>query len=63
MLLGLAACTAHEVPYEQEIATWRADKDRFMRESPDSPVLRPNARPFPQLPYFPINPEYRVPPR
>ena len=61
LLLGLAGCTAREIPYEQEIANWRADKDRFMRESPESPVLQPERAAFPQLPYFPINLEYRVP--
>lgn len=59
--ITVSACTPREVPYEDEIAAWRADKDRFMRESSDSPVL-PDARAtFPELPYFPINSEYRVP--
>jgi uncharacterized protein len=61
LVLGLAACTAREVPYADEIAAWRADKDRFMRESPDSPVAAADRATFPRLSYFPINPEYRVP--
>ncbi len=60
-LLGLAGCTAREIPYEEEIAIWRADKDRFMRESPESPVVQADRAAFPQLSYFPINPTYRVP--
>ena len=60
-LLALSACTAREIPYEDEIAAWRADKDRFMRESPESPVSAADRAAFPQLLYFPINPEYRVP--
>jgi uncharacterized protein len=60
-LVWLFACTAKEVPYDQEIATWHADKDRFMRESSESPVLPAERSAFPPLPYFPINPEYRVP--
>ena len=60
-LLGLAGCTAREIPYDEEIAIWRADKDRFMRESPESPVVQADRAAFPQLPYFPINPMYRVP--
>jgi uncharacterized protein (DUF1684 family) len=60
-LVGLAGCTAREIPYQEEIAVWRADKDRFMRESPDSPVVQADRAAFPQLPYFPINPQYRVP--
>ncbi len=61
MLLGLAGCTVREIPYEQDIANWRADKDRFMRESPESPVIQAERAAFPKLLYFPINPEYRVP--
>jgi uncharacterized protein len=59
--LVLSACTPREIPYEDEIAAWRADKDRFMRESDDSPVLPAERAAFPKLPYFPINAEYRVP--
>jgi uncharacterized protein len=62
VVLGLlGACTAREIPYEDEIAAWRADKDRFMRESPQSPVVAGERATFPDLPYYPINPEYRVP--
>ena len=62
VVLGLlGACTAREIPYEDEIAAWRADKDRFMRESPQSPVVAAERATFPALPYYPINPEYRVP--
>ena len=61
VLASLAACTAGEVPYEQEIAAWRADKDLFMRESSQSPVVAADRATFPPLPYFPINQEYRVP--
>ncbi len=60
-LLGLAACTAREIPYADEIAAWRADKDRFMRESKESPVVEAERAAFPPLLYFPTNPEYRVP--
>jgi uncharacterized protein (DUF1684 family) len=60
-LLGLAACTAASIPYDQEIANWRADKDRFMRESPQSPVVAAERAAFAPLPYYPINEEYRVP--
>jgi uncharacterized protein (DUF1684 family) len=61
VLAVLAACTAREIPHDEEIAGWRADKDRFMRESADSPVLPADRAAFPDLPYFPINAEYRVP--
>jgi uncharacterized protein len=59
--ITVSACTPREVPYEDEIAAWRVEKDRFMRESSDSPVLPAARATFPQLPYYPINVEYRVP--
>jgi uncharacterized protein len=55
-----SACAAPEVPYDEEIAGWRAEKDRFMRSS-ESPVTEPQRATFPALPYFSINQEYRVP--
>jgi len=60
-LVVLAACTVREVPYDQEIANWRADKDRFMRESSESPIVTSDRATFPALPYYPINQEYRIP--
>jgi uncharacterized protein len=60
-LVGPAACSAaREVPYEEQIAEWRAEKDRFMR-SAESPVVERDRAAFPELPYFPTNLEYRVP--
>ena len=61
LLTLAAACSAAEVPYEQEIASWRADKDQFMRESSESPVVEADRAGFPPLAYYPINEEYRVP--
>lgn len=40
---------------------WRAEKDRFMRESSESPVPAGARADFPPLLYFPIDPAYRVP--
>jgi len=60
-LILLSACTTRELSYDEEIAAWRAEKDRFMRESPESPVKDADRAAFPQLPYFRTNPEYRVP--
>jgi uncharacterized protein len=56
-----AACSPGEAPYADEIGGWRATKDQFMRESPDSPVLPEQRASFPPLSYFPVAPEYRVP--
>ena len=61
VLVGLSACTVPEVPYEEGIASWRTDKDRFMRESPESPVAASDRATFSALPYFPIDQDYRVP--
>ena len=57
----LGGCTAGEAPSAPDVATWRADKDRYMRESPESPVPEAERAGFPPLPYFPIDPEYQVP--
>jgi uncharacterized protein (DUF1684 family) len=61
LVLTAAACTAKSAPYGEEIAEWRATKDRFMREANDSPVPAAQRASFPPLAYFPVEPEYRVP--
>ena len=61
VLFALAACTAAPVPYGQEVANWRAEKDEFMRGSSQSPVLPADRASFAPLVYFPVEPEYRVP--
>jgi len=60
-LMLAIACTAKEVPYADSISAWRAEKDRFMQQSPDSPIPPEQRASFPPLSYFPIEPEYRVP--
>src|SRR5262245_31833908 len=60
LLVCLAACSTRELPYEDEIAAWRTEKDLFMRSS-ESPVVASDRATFPPLPYFPTNVEYRVP--
>jgi len=56
LLWGLmAACTPAPAAYPDQIAAWHAEKDQFMRESPDSPI------PADRLTYFSIDPAYRVP--
>jgi uncharacterized protein (DUF1684 family) len=57
----LAACTPQQVPYGQEIANWRAQKDDFMRGSGQSPVPPEKRAAFPPLNYYPVEPQYRVP--
>lgn len=61
-LCGLAACgcTVAEAPNTVDVASWRADKDRFMR-SAESPVPEASRADFPPLVYYPIDPSYSVP--
>lgn len=56
-----SGCGSPDVPYSDEITAWRASKDQFMRESPESPVPAAERGAFPPLRYFPVAPEYRVP--
>jgi uncharacterized protein (DUF1684 family) len=60
-LVCLAACTAKEVPYADEINAWHATKDEFMRSSDDSPIPKEQRASFPPLAYFPVELDYRVP--
>jgi uncharacterized protein (DUF1684 family) len=61
LLMAVAACTTAEIPYEQQIAARRAEIDRFMRESSESPIVESQRATFPPLPYYPVNQEYRIP--
>ena len=61
LLLAAAACTPSPRPYAEEIGAWHAEKDQFMRLSPESPVPEAQRASFPPLPYFAVNDEYRVP--
>lgn len=60
-LVGLAACSQAPLPYPEQIAKWRTDKDAFMRNSAQSPIPADQRATFPPLVYFPIDPSYRVP--
>jgi uncharacterized protein (DUF1684 family) len=56
----VAACSGRELTYDEEIAGWRAEKDRYMR-SPESPVPAERRESFAPLHYFHISPAYRIP--
>lgn len=60
-VLVAAGCSAPPASYPDQIAAWHADKDRFMRESSESPVPAEKRGTFPPLAYFPTDPAYRVP--
>jgi uncharacterized protein len=57
----LAGCTKAPLPYAEQIAAHRAEYDRFMRMSAESPVPAEKRATFPPLSYFPVDPAYRVP--
>ena len=57
-----AGCSGREPTYDEEIAGWRAEKDRYMR-SAESPVPLGRRESFAPLPYFPVLAAYRVPAR
>jgi uncharacterized protein (DUF1684 family) len=61
LVATVPACSPRERPYAEEIGAWQADRDQYMRQSPDSPVPDGQRPTFPALRYFPINEEYRVP--
>lgn len=48
-------------PYVDQIAAFRADKDRAFRQDATSPIPAAKRASFPGLAYFPIDPQYRVP--
>ena len=60
LVLG-TACSKPALSYPAQIASWHAEKDQFMRESPQSPVQEDRRASFPPLPYFSVDPAYRVP--
>src|SRR5204862_3112953 len=62
VIVGLAsACAGPPASYPDQIAAWHAEKDRFMRDSAESPVPADKRAAFAALPYFPIDPAFRVP--
>jgi uncharacterized protein (DUF1684 family) len=60
-LVASFACSHAPASYPDQIAAWHAEKDRFMRESSESPVPADKRAAFPPLTYFLVDPSYRVP--
>ncbi len=66
-LVLAAACTSgppppvDERPYEEQILDWRARRDLFFRNAPESPLLPADKAGFTGLPYYPIDTALRVP--
>jgi uncharacterized protein (DUF1684 family) len=61
LFLLVTACSKPPLPYPEQIGAWHAEKDRFMRESSESPVPAEKRATFPGLAYFPVDPDYRIP--
>jgi uncharacterized protein (DUF1684 family) len=50
----------HEhVEYPEAVARFRADKDDYFRQAPDSPIRHDRRHDFPGLPYFPVDESLR----
>jgi uncharacterized protein len=58
VLSFVAGCERKALPYAEQIAARRAETDRFMRESSQSPVPPDKRASFPPISYFPIDPSY-----
>ena len=64
---GSGACTSGPGapvdgrPYEQQIREARSLKDAYFKSNEESPILPADRATFTGLPYFPVDPSYRVP--
>jgi len=61
VLVLAVGCSKPPLSYPEQIAAWHAEKDQFMRESPQSPILEDRRASFAPLPYFPVDPASRIP--
>jgi uncharacterized protein (DUF1684 family) len=68
VLVAGVACTSgpppppSALPAGQDVQAWRVEKDAFLRSS-DSPLPAAERATFTGLPYYPIDPAWRVPAR
>lgn len=61
LLVLVASCAAEPVSYEQQVLSWRAEKDREFRTATDSPIPEAERATFTGLSYFEIDRKYQVP--
>jgi len=61
LMVLLSACSKPPLPYPDQIAAWHAEKDRFMRDSSESPLPAEKRATFSGLAYFAVDPDYRIP--
>ena len=66
-ILAAVACTSgppppvDDRPYEVQVLAARAQKDQFFKSHSESPLLPPDRAKFTSLPYYSVDPAYRVP--
>jgi uncharacterized protein (DUF1684 family) len=63
LTISIVSCSPSTagLPWADQIAADRAEKDRSFREGPESPLLPERKGPFTGLSYFSIDESYRVP--
>ena len=61
LLIACTACGGKPASYVDQMAAWRADRDRFMRESSESPIPADQRAAFKGLSFFPVDPAYHTP--
>jgi len=66
--IALSACSSSGPPppvaersYAEDVQAKRATKDDYLRKASDSPLPEKERATFPGLPYFPVDPAFRVP--
>jgi uncharacterized protein (DUF1684 family) len=60
LLLALASCSGKPLSYVDQMTSFRSERDRFMRESSESPIPADKRSSFQGLSYFPIDPAYHT---
>jgi hypothetical protein len=61
VFLLAAACSGQPLTYEEEISSWRSEKDAAFKGGEDSPIPEAQRPAFTGLSYYDIDPRMRVP--
>jgi uncharacterized protein (DUF1684 family) len=60
LLVVVTGCSRKPMSYVEQMSAWRGDRDRFMRESSESPIPAEQRSSFGGLSYFPIDVGYHT---
>lgn len=60
LLVALTGCSGKPASYVDQMSAWRAERDRFMRESSESPIPAGQRQAFAGLSFFPVDPGYHT---